>query len=202
MYKLEFRTNTIDMSELIKTYCYRDKFMEFCKTCPEYNSVWSCPPLSIDPMEYLNEYNSSAIIGTKIIYDFDFIEETKKSPEAAKAAYYNISAMVRNALLHVESNRQDIKAIAPGSCHICYPCERVFERSCKHPEKMRYSFDSFGMDLTKIAQDMLATKLLWAKEGLPEYHMLISAFLLKDNGNSISDNLINEFIESMLNKQM
>ena len=193
MYKLEFKTSLIDINELIQTYAFPDKFMEFCKACPEYNAVWSCPPLSIDPFQYLREYSHANLIGVKIIYDSDFIE--KSTPEIAKSTYLNISTKLRNALLAVEENSPNTKAIAPGSCHFCQPCERAFAKNCKHPEKMRYSFDSFGMDLTKIAQDLLNIKLLWAKEGLPEYHMLISAFLVNDNA---STDLANKFIEIML----
>jgi len=199
MYSLEFKTNIITINDLIQTYCFADRFMEFCKGCSEYNAVWSCPPLNIDPLAYLKEYEHALIIGAKIIYSPDFIEEAKAVPEEAQAAYYEASENVVKALLHTEYDFQSIKAIAPGSCRICVPCERAFARKCKYPDKMRYSFDSFGMDLTKIAQALLGTELLWEKSGLPEYHMLISAFLIKDSGDIsvYSEFLINEFIKNM-----
>jgi len=197
MYKLEFKTGVIEINELIGKYCFPDKFMEFCKVCPEYNKVWSCPPLDINPPEYLREYDYAVVMGTKIKYAPDFIEKSKGDIEVAKTTVYDISVKVRNALLHTEGRRQNIKAIAPGSCNICRPCQRAFAKRCKYPEKMRYSFDSFGVDLTEIAENLLGTKLLWVKDGLPEYHMLISAFLIKENEKAadISAALVSEFIE-------
>jgi len=197
LYKIEFKTNIITVGQLVDHYCRPEKFLEFCKDCPEYGAVWSCPPLDFDPRKYLYGYHYAAIIGTKISYEPNFILESKTSPEAGKALYNELSLKLHNALLEAETF--DSKAVAPGSCRLCQPCERVFGRKCKYPDKMRYSFDAFGMGLGGISMFLLGTELLWEKEGLPEYHMPISAFLINNPcGDIISENIIRRFKEAML----
>ena len=46
---------------------------------------------------------------------------------------------------------------------------------------MRCSLDAFGIDLSKITQDILNIKLLWNSEKLPAYTTLIHGLLAKQS---------------------
>lgn len=200
MYRTEIIVNSTDINSLINDYCQREKFLEFCKECKAYNAVWSCPPLSFDPVEYLQSYKKTLVIGVKIIYADELRSgDNEYANEKAKEIMAAVKGRIHTTQLAAEKESEGIMAISSGSCNICTPCERVLDKPCKYPEKMRHSFDSFGIDLTKVAENLLETKLLWANNSLPEYHMLISAFLLK-NGCELEADEVKLRFEAALNK--
>ena len=60
-------------------------------------------------------------------------------------------------------------------------CTRVNEEPCRHPEKMRYSIEALGGDVSKTAADLLDLELKWGKNGeLPEYFVLVGGMIYSD----------------------
>ena len=69
-----------------------------------------------------------------------------------------------------------------GSCVICGKenCSRIEGKSCKHPEKMRYSIESLGGDITATLEDIVGLEIKWEKDGnFPEYYTLTCGLLTK-----------------------
>ncbi len=60
-------------------------------------------------------------------------------------------------------------SISSGGCNLCNECNRKDGLPCRQPDKMRYSLDAFGFDLTAITKDMFDIDILWCKERLPDY---------------------------------
>jgi hypothetical protein len=45
---------------------------------------------------------------------------------------------------------------------------------------MHLSLESMGFDVASISEDILGDKILWAKESLPEYIILVSAIFSQE----------------------
>lgn len=183
MYHTTITTNSLPMTEFIKRYQDQEKFMAYCKECPNYSTLWSCPPLQFTANELLQDFNYINLIAVKVIYT----EETIKSavtPEKVKEITTNslreVKTRLAETVLDLEGEFSGSIGLASGGCHLCVDCTRPDDLPCRIPEKMRYSLDSFGFDLTAITAELLQIELKWPQNGLPEYYTLIHALMTKE----------------------
>ncbi len=192
MYHTSIRFNSVPLSEFINKYQHQYKFMAFCKDCHNYNTLWSCPPLQIDANQFLQDFNYIYIIGVKVIYHPETIKlanTPEKIKEITMLTLQAVKKKLANALLALEAQVPGSVSLASGGCHICQRCNRLDNLPCNHPEKMRYSLDSFGFDLTAITSDLLQIDLKWTKDSLPEYYTLIHALLTKNFQGNVFENI-------------
>ena len=54
------------MADYIRDYVNVEEFLEYCKQCPNYGTVWSCPPYEFDAGEFWQPYDTFYIMATKI----------------------------------------------------------------------------------------------------------------------------------------
>lgn len=192
MYYTTIKFNSVHLSEFINKYQHQEKFMAFCKDCHNYNTLWSCPPLQIDANQFLQSFNYIYIIGVKVIYHPETIKlanTPEKVKEITMLTLREVKKKLANELLALEAQIPGSISLASGGCHICRRCSRLDSLPCNHPEKMRYSLDSFGFDLTAITSDLLQIDLKWTKDRLPEYYTLIHALLTKNFQGNIFENI-------------
>ena len=176
MFTLKFKLAHTDMSSFLKKYQDVDKFLSYCKECTNYNHKWSCPPLAFSPTEYLNQYKYIYLIAVQINYAQSTINELTTKEDINKftrQTLRKIKNQTATQLLGLE-NAHSI-SFSSGGCSYCCKCSRLNNQPCKKPEKMRYSLDSFGIDLGKVTENLLDIKLLWGLDKLPKYHTLIHA---------------------------
>ncbi|HWR44145.1 DUF2284 domain-containing protein [Sporomusa sp.] len=193
MYHTTTSINSEHLHEFISKYQHQEKFMAFCKDCHNYNTLWSCPPLQFDANQFLLDFNYIYIIGAKVIYDAETIElanTSDKIKEITTQSLREVKNKLSDILLDLERQIPDSISLASGGCHICERCRRCDNLPCQYPEKMRYSLDSFGFDLTAITSDMLQIELKWSKDSLPEYYTLIHALLTKQSLGNMLENII------------
>lgn len=182
MYRTTTTINFEQLNEFIRKYQHQKKFLAFCKDCKNYNSRWSCPPLQIDVNQFLLEFNYIYVIGVKISYDaktINWADTTEKIKEITTCSLQEVKNKLSDKMLALESHIPDSISLSSGGCNICQRCKRCDNLPCQYPEKMRYSLDSFGFDLTAITADLLQIELKWSKDSLPEYYTLIHALLTK-----------------------
>ena len=55
--------------EYVEDYVNVEEFLEYCKACPNYEKVWSCPSYDFSPIDYWNRYSRIYIVARKIIFD-------------------------------------------------------------------------------------------------------------------------------------
>ena len=68
-----------------------------------------------------------------------------------------------------------------GRCRVCETCARRKEKPCRFPEKLRYSLESLGGNVSALAADKLGAPVLWgSREAPPEYFVLVGAVLTKE----------------------
>ncbi len=187
MYKLNYIFNGISMIDFKKDYYNPKVFLEYCKKCKNYSKLWSCPPYDFCIDDLINKYTNVYLIGTKI----NFTNETINSItlDMIKDFTYKTLADVRKeigaGLLDIEKEHTDSISLYPGSCLICKSCTRPQNKPCRYPDRMRYSLESLGFDVSKTANYLLNTPILWSSDKLPEYFTLVSAVFT----NKVIDNI-------------
>ena len=183
MYTTEVTVKAIPVAEWLSRYCFPGKFLDACKSCPDYAREWSCPPGLPGAMELLGGYRTAHIVGVKVLYDEAERARALRSPEAAETvrqeSYGVVKKALLDALLAFEQVCPGSTTIAAGRCEQCDACTRPQGLPCRKPERMRYSFSAFGFDLTAIARELLGMELLWADQGLPAYNAAIAAFVTR-----------------------
>lgn len=186
MYETELYQRDIAMGDFIAQYQDIDKFMAYCRECPNYNTRWSCPSLSFEVGEMLAKYDRVHLVGLKMTYDEETICDAD-TPEKVKSVTWDTLFVEKRALeetlLTVESEYAGSQALSSGGCHYCDVCARTEGKACIHPDKMRYSLDAFGFDLTAITADQFGIDLCWSKGALPPYYTLIHALLLPNGAD-------------------
>ncbi len=179
-FRLEYRTSAMEMEQFRRTYQDRERFLACCRECPRYETRWSCPPLSFDVDDFLTSYAWVNLLCARIFLD----DETIRAVDTAEKMQTTGWDIVSRVKLDLEDRLRALETQVPGSlslssggCHRCGRCAREEGGACRQPEKMRYSLDAFGFDLTAITQDLFQIEILWCREHLPEYFTLIHGLL-------------------------
>ena len=182
-YSVEYRKNNMPLPDFRQKYQDREKYMAYCRECPRYNTVWSCPPLTFDVDAYLEHFTWVNVLCAKIILNSSVIAEAYTS-EKIKIVGWEILLAVKlgmeEKLRRLEKHIPGSVPLSSGGCNLCKVCNRKDGQPCRQPDKMRYSLDAFGFDLTAITKDMFDIDILWCKERLPDYFTLIHGILTKD----------------------
>ncbi len=173
----------IAVAHFLENYVDVPKFLEYCKACPKYEKIWSCPPYSADVMDFWHKYEALELIGVKVRPD-----------ESLRAGTYTAERLreIYETLVFEEKRKLSVELVArereipgsfflsAGSCDICPEgCTRTACQPCRHPDLMRYSVESLGGNVQKAARDLLHIEIMWPQNGkLPAYFMLIAGLLL------------------------
>lgn len=86
-YELERFNDEISVEEYLEKYVNVNEFLECCKACPCYGTVWSCPPYDFDPVEdYWKKHKTLEVHGYKINFKPDVtVDESQKIMQRVKA---------------------------------------------------------------------------------------------------------------------
>ena len=169
----------------LKSYFQPKVVIEYCKACQYFDKIWTCPPYNFNLIEVLDSYQYAYIIGSKL-YTQDlgeaFKEQSKnKDIETVTNEIYKAARGVLDSKLDaIDENELNLCVLLAGRCMECDCCTREKQLPCIHPEKMHFSLESIGFDVASICEDILEDKILWAKESLPEYIILVSAIFSQE----------------------
>jgi len=170
--------------EEIKPYFQPEVFIELCKACTYYNKIWACPPYDFDIVKILDDYQYAYIIGSKIFINdlgdsFKELLDNKNLEYVSNEIYKAARAVLDDKIVAIGDMEKDSCVLFAGRCMICEHCTREKQLPCMHPEKIHFSLESLGFDVSSICEDILGDKIQWAKESLPEYFILVSAVFSK-----------------------
>ncbi|MBQ1251678.1 MAG: hypothetical protein IIY02_02050 [Firmicutes bacterium] len=179
----EIKTVMISAEEYCKNYRDPDTFIEYCKVCPRYNRLWSCPPLTCNADAVLAQYKYVYIVGVRTKVD-EHMRQTIKDPVTIGEMTEFITKDCRR---HVDSIMLGLEKSAPGSlgfhagrCYRCDYCARLMGKPCVYPNEMRNSLESYGFDVARTTEELLGFKLEWSADQLPEHIAFISALFTKE----------------------
>ena len=179
-YSVEFRKSSMPMADFRRRYQDRKKFIAYCRECPRYDTVWSCPPLGFDADEYLKRFSWMSVVGAKIVLSQEVIEAADTAEKVKDTGWKIISKVkleLEDKMRQLEGQVSGSVALSSGGCNLCKECSRKEGKPCRMPEKMRHSLDAFGFDLSAITKEMLGIEILWCRDRLPEYFTLIHGLM-------------------------
>ena len=176
MYTLERFEKEISVPLYLEHFVNVEEFLEYCKACPNYEKVWSCPSYTFNPEDYWKEYSSLLVVAYKI--NFEAGTDEKKSMEIMA----EVKDKITEELFAMEEAYAGSVSLSAGSCSVCGKgnCTRTEGKPCRYPEKMRYSIESIGGNVGKTVSNLLGIELEWIEEGkMPSYFVLCGGLLKK-----------------------
>lgn len=174
MYTLEKFTKAVPVDQYMKDYLDIEGFEAFCKECPNYGKLWSCPPYDFNVENFWKQHETLQILGYKI----NFEEGT--SGREAMDIMKDVKDKISLELFEMEEKTPGSVSLCAGSCSWCEKenCTRLCGEKCRHEEKMRYSLESLGANVGKTVSEALGIKLQWVEEGkVPDYFVLVGGLL-------------------------
>ncbi len=95
MSRLEARLRLVEMDQLMEFY-FPEKFLPYCRECPNYNARWSCPPYD-KPLPRLEEYAGACLLSVQAVYDEETRAQTKGA-QATEAVYRRVVGQAKRLL--------------------------------------------------------------------------------------------------------
>ena len=83
-------------------------------------------------------------------------------------------------LRKLESHHARTTALIAGQCATCATCTRCEGKPCRAPERLRYSLESVGFDVSTLTEILAGITLHWPKTGVPDYLVTVGALLCPD----------------------
>ena len=108
----EYQTSQMETGLFRQKYQDREKFMAFCRECPHYNELWSCPPLSFDADEFFAPYEWVNLLCVQIHLDEETIR-TADTAEKIKAAGWEIASQEGNRRTDAGTGGEDARKRLP-----------------------------------------------------------------------------------------
>ena len=144
-----YKAAVIPVSDIETDACFRD----LCKanSCGNYGRNWTCPPHAGD---------IHALMDTLRTYEWALVYQTVGELEDS----YDFEGMMEAGRLHnqlVLTMRSIVKGILPdervlflgaGGCRVCEVCAKRTEEPCRHPELAIASLETYGVNVSKLAQ--------------------------------------------------
>lgn len=180
-YTTEMKEADIASADYVEKYVRADEFIKYCRACPNFGRIWSCPEYDFDTRDYFRKHRMLKVIGMKIIYSPEDREKTYTRDEMMEviAGSMRVERKAFDRYLRKLEEETGGTALNAGSCILCPEgCTRPEGKPCRFPDKRRYSLESLGADITATIGDLLGIELKWDREGkLPEYYTLVAGLL-------------------------
>ena len=180
-YTAEDIRKTADLEGFIKNYIDPPRINGYCRTCPKYCKVWSCPEHDFDPVQYWKVFSTLELWCRKITLD-SFLTDKTWTPEELtrliEVIFFGERKEMGKTLRSLETERSI--SLSAGHCDICGAdnCARREGKPCRFPKERRYSIESLGGDVTKITEELFGLPLEWPGNGkLPKYFLLVGGIL-------------------------
>ncbi len=178
---------TEDFRREVKVKDFIDRFIDvprikgYCRNCPRYCKVWSCPEHEFDPMLYWKIFDTFDIICRRINMPAELTDKTYSPEELEKVIDQVFFAERKNFASMLRGMEEEYSiSLHAGFCDVCGKenCARREGKPCRFPKKRRYSVESLGGDVVKIADELFGIPLDWPGNGrLPKYFMLVGGLL-------------------------
>ena len=171
MYTTESCTTSIAVSDYKKRYIDIPTFTEYCKACPNYDRLWSCPSYTFDVEAFWNQFQTLDLFAVKIIYNDNYAGKQFSEHKIADIMRQSLNvekARMSQALFRLEEKFPGSVSLSAGSCSL----------PCRYPDKLRYSIESLGGNVGLTLSQCMGIDLEWMEEGrLPHYFVLVSGLL-------------------------
>jgi predicted metal-binding protein len=148
-----------------------ERVQGYCRSCEKYGRFWSCPPFAVLPLDGFPEWTHAVIV----------CQRTPIAPGTTKeqlverflAARVSFGGQMRR----LEARFPRVTALVAGHCSGCADCTRSEGNPCRASDRLRYSLEAVGFDVTGLAEGLAGVKIHWPRSGLPDYLTTVGALL-------------------------
>lgn len=161
-YEMNISNKEISIDELLSHYDFK-KIVGYCKTCPNYDRIWSCPPYNFSAYNYLNEFSSAIIYSGKILFELSSLKHEEKINQRT-LIYEQGRKVFRDFLMTIEKKRFKSEILIAGYCFLCEKCTRSQGKKCIDPKQIRYSLEGLGIEVGTLLKVVLNQTLQWQDE--------------------------------------
>lgn len=157
-----------------------------CGNCPAYNKRWACPPFASENDTIITSKKNANLVSVKI-------KPTKKN-NIPKKIIDEARIFLDELFYKLETLSSNSTLLLAGSCICDFAdnCPKLKKFPCVRKNKMRYSLEALGYDVTKISEELLNTKILWQTDVQPEYFTLVYCICSDlDISEAIKSDLLN-----------
>lgn len=181
-YKVIKERKTMPINEFYEDYVDFETTLKSCKECVMYDNNWSCPPFDNNIQEIWHKYENVDLILSTLEYDKFITNKTHTEDEIDTILHLTLFNEKTKLLQEIRNQtmEDDFTILSTGYCNLCPTCTRKDNTSCRYPNNRLHSVESVGGLVTKIAEDIFDTKLLWIdvnKGIIPEHLNLMMAVL-------------------------
>lgn len=162
---IEINFTDIIFDPKVQTYCVKPNFK-----CPSYGHSWACPPeapyLKQEVSQYIKFYLIFVKYNLKEYIEKEKVKYPKKSEKNIRNAFF-MKNFLRDKLeqeiklfINEHQNSYDEKRILwDGFCRLCSNekdkgCTYDAGDPCRYPDKMRYSMEAVGIDVTQTVKNL------------------------------------------------
>ena len=177
---IKLKANICD-NEILANYMNFEYFTNLCKEgCPNYNTNHTCPPNSPTFTDYAKNYQSSLVIAM-----YMNIPKNKNMDET----HQYLRGVLSDLLIHLEKRVNGLLTDG-GRCMYCKECTCVENLPCRFPEKLRFSMEAMGIDLSSLCENLLNHSMMWNKNDEDSYCTVIGSV----NFNNMDEDDFKEII--------
>lgn len=173
-YTAEDFTAELPVADYIARYRDAERFIGYCRECPNFGHSWGCPPFGDDVERQLRRYRTALLVATKI------------TPSESGRPLSDAAGLIRPERMRLERRLLDMEELYGGrafayvgTCLYCPEgsCTRPDGKPCRHPQLVRPSLEAYGFDIGRTAAEIFGIELKWGAVGLlPEYLTLVCGF--------------------------
>jgi len=148
-----------------------ERVQGYCRGCGKHGRFWSCPPFAVSPLASFPEWSHAVIV----------CRQTRIVPGTTKEQLVERFLAERvsfgGQMRRMEEQFPQVTALVAGHCSGCDECSRSEGKPCRAPERLRYSLEAVGFDVTGLAEGLVGVKIHWPKSGVPDYLTTVGALL-------------------------
>lgn len=176
---MEVRTRTMPVGEWMERFWRPEPLRYACVGCPKMWKNWSCPPGVPELDAYIGDRTVINLIALRVNYTDEerALRDAEEVKTVRQARYDRATDTLMTAMRGLRALSPGSLLIGAGECRYCMQCTRPQGEPCAYPEEQAYSFSAFKVDLCAMAEELFQWPLLWAKEGLPEYEVILCALV-------------------------
>jgi hypothetical protein len=155
-----------------------ERIQGYCRTCEKHGQYWSCPPFAAQPLAGFPDWSHAIIV----------CRRTMVTPGSTREQLLDRFQTARvdfgDRLRKMEAAVPGSTALVAGHCSGCPTCTRPDARPCRWPERMRYSLEAVGFDVTGLAEGLAGQKLDWPRNGAMPAHLTTIGAVLCPNADT------------------
>ncbi|MFX1409732.1 MAG: DUF2284 domain-containing protein [Promethearchaeota archaeon] len=162
---LKIKLEDIYFDPKVQTYCVNPNFK-----CPNFGHSWACPPEAPYLEEEVSKYQKFFLIYVKFNLRDYYKKVKEKFPKRSEESIKNAFLMkeflrdkleqeIVNFIEEMHSLYKKRLILWDDFCRVCYnekdkACNYDSGNPCRYPNKIRYSMEAVGIDVTKTVKNL------------------------------------------------